>query len=1156
MQKSRCRLDLNREISGWCFLDPHQSKKTDEEEVNTTASNSNNGLFVHMSPLHYDFDLSEPLVHPTYTQHASAEYTTLDQLCEYKWERLVGPEEQDVPVQGARSGIGKTLPEQLQCCPTEPLVSSLDNVRLVYPYSSSGDEKAAEEQHQRLNMEAGPQFSRTFLTEDLLSEPSDCDDDGETGIEAPAHFRTHRNSMRSVVERLNISRVLTLPSVKSSDGVGDVIASHAGDARELFLAFQSAQISFLQTLRTKSDMFISSGGGQRCGPALRALQTLHRHILEGVQSILSSKTLGGILRARDMHDDADVLVAAFRTHLQVRGYRKVFDQIDANGNGFLDLHEFRAFATNELNMTQPESDKLFSALDLNGSGMVVYGEFAAPHIPTLRATFRNIVLSSFNTVQDAFATMDRNKDGALSLAEFLSFTSKLGISTSEAEALFICMDFDDDKHITLSELTRFVSTETDITASHYSAFLADTLLEINDVYFAFLDDIDAAMMLFEQPIPRRSTASSVPMIEVARCQDYLCRAPFERLTELLQWLEAMREHVRGDDERSTRRTIATLTATIGRLRHVSIEAGQLRDVKVLASRIRFRDPYKPDFNLLSEHRVILFFDRALLYRPSGRHVPCIVYLMSDVLFYYRRQPPVCRRVLLIEHIEAAAIPNAEHSAHFLWMARSRDHSLLFLSPTPTAREKWLHEITLARDALLRERGMDPQPLVTRSRMGPWFLPQQESISSPQLCETCGAGVGQLRRGGNCAQCAKFVCMSCSTVESDRPGRYCWGCDLHVLPGVRAEEQRQRDEEAERLRQEEETRREEEERRRIEEAERAVTEEERRQRELDEMRRLQEEEQARKDAEVRAVERRLNGKTLMKPDRVLVYETSCTRYRGTRMARVRLFLFSDCLVVAKESLSSNSDAAGDSATAPLTFALEVALHRMRMVPHSQEVCTFSFLSEIKCFGLVMSCEEDARLWHTHFSTTLTQHLSRPDVALELKERYFFDLLALPKPPGPKCMSCSTKFGFFASKLTCLRCGVVVCHRCSGGKAHVVTGRRAAVCVECLVNLRKACLERFPGCFRAPKGGLRSICSLCNVRTYAARCHMCLGDMCEKCCAVRRRVPKLDPDEDILLCDYCDRHTQSTGTEHAATQSLIDRVLPYATQFVTKGSRDVT
>eukprot|EP00760_Papus_ankaliazontas_P030210 PhM_4_TR4665/c0_g1_i2/m.35295 len=188
MQKSRCRLDLNREISGWCFLDPHQSKKTDEEEVNTTASNSNNGLFVHMSPLHYDFDLSEPLVHPTYTQHASAEYTTLDQLCEYKWERLVGPEEQDVPVQGARSGIGKTLPEQLQCCPTEPLVSSLDNVRLVYPYSSSGDEKAAEEQHQRLNMEAGPQFSRTFLTEDLLSEPSDCDDDGETGIDGPGTF--------------------------------------------------------------------------------------------------------------------------------------------------------------------------------------------------------------------------------------------------------------------------------------------------------------------------------------------------------------------------------------------------------------------------------------------------------------------------------------------------------------------------------------------------------------------------------------------------------------------------------------------------------------------------------------------------------------------------------------------------------------------------------------------------------------------------------------------------------------------------------------------------------------------------------------------------------------------------------------------------------
>ena len=117
---------------------------------------------------------------------------------------------------------------------------------------------------------------------------------------------------------------------------------------------------------------------------------------------------------------------------------EVFKKLDANGDGFLSLDEFKASPLGKRDAAKAE--EIFKSMDTNSDGKVTLEEFKAFR-PTL-------------SPERIFNRLDTNGDGVLSLDEFKA--SQWGRQNpAKAEAIFKKMDANSDGRVTLEEFKAF-----------------------------------------------------------------------------------------------------------------------------------------------------------------------------------------------------------------------------------------------------------------------------------------------------------------------------------------------------------------------------------------------------------------------------------------------------------------------------------------------------------------------------------------------------------------------------------------------------------------------------------------------------------------------------------------------------------------------------
>lgn len=135
-----------------------------------------------------------------------------------------------------------------------------------------------------------------------------------------------------------------------------------------------------------------------------------------------------------------------------------FDGVDLDGNGALSLPEFKAIPGNEL-MPEEFAAEIFRAIDGDGNGSLSRTEFNAvlgPGLPPDGEEWlkdpQELEKEMTAALNAAFADLDANKNGTVSRQEFVSaLTADAPEMASMAEQMFNTMDADRDGSLTLAE---------------------------------------------------------------------------------------------------------------------------------------------------------------------------------------------------------------------------------------------------------------------------------------------------------------------------------------------------------------------------------------------------------------------------------------------------------------------------------------------------------------------------------------------------------------------------------------------------------------------------------------------------------------------------------------------------------------------------------
>jgi len=144
--------------------------------------------------------------------------------------------------------------------------------------------------------------------------------------------------------------------------------------------------------------------------------------------------------------------------------RRSFEEADVDRNGFLQLEELRAllFPKGQVESTQDSASlaKVFAQMDKNNDGKVRCAEFVSYILQTKKCLSSVPSDADKRQIAEAFASADADSGGSISLAEFEVL---LGSSTTEEKSLvkkaFEALDTNRDGCLSIVEFSRVYGKE-------------------------------------------------------------------------------------------------------------------------------------------------------------------------------------------------------------------------------------------------------------------------------------------------------------------------------------------------------------------------------------------------------------------------------------------------------------------------------------------------------------------------------------------------------------------------------------------------------------------------------------------------------------------------------------------------------------------------
>jgi calcium-dependent protein kinase len=169
---------------------------------------------------------------------------------------------------------------------------------------------------------------------------------------------------------------------------------------------------------------------------------------------LLDKIKGNIVRYADSSDFKKIalqVIARRSTSEEIFELRNLFIEADKSQDGTLSLSEFKD-ALSQLNYSADEIESIFSKIDVNQTGNILYTEFLAA---TLEAR-GNI---DMHKMAEAFQQLDVTETGYIEKADLQKLLPK-NIKEEEMEKLIADVDADGDGRISFQEFTKAFTDET------------------------------------------------------------------------------------------------------------------------------------------------------------------------------------------------------------------------------------------------------------------------------------------------------------------------------------------------------------------------------------------------------------------------------------------------------------------------------------------------------------------------------------------------------------------------------------------------------------------------------------------------------------------------------------------------------------------------